>query len=393
MRWVAGVVVLIAAGCSTGTPNASAPAESASTSLSATVVALHDDPRITPLPDLDPQDLCKIRQASTAHAPWGTTGFPRPLAAGDPTRDLRVLVVPLSAADAPFTSDDRARVELITAQASDYFWQQSYGRVQLDVTWADSPIEFAATVSELGWDAPGRVDRREAIRAAWNELRARGVSDVDVVSFFAPVDERYVFGVAESLPDPAPGEPTLTTFIGGRFAVRWATFAHELIHVWLGSPDLYDFSGDAVQFMGNWDIMAAGRGNLETNAWLRWVNGWIADQQVRCVDGSLAGDSVHHVSALSLKANDPKMTVIRLTDHSALVIDSRRTVAYGVDSWDSDSPAALVYLVDTAIAHGAGPLRLRGELRAVGDTLATDGVTITLLDADDTSDLVSVEVG
>ena len=111
------------------------------------------------------------------------------------------------------------------------------------------------------------------------------------------------------------------------------------------------------------------------------------------MDGSRVGESVHHMRALSSVSNDPKMVVVRLSDHSVVVIDSRRTNSYGVDSWDSDSPAALVYVVDTAIAHGAGPLRLRGELRAVGDTVTTDGVTITLLDADDTSDLVSVRVG
>ena len=305
-----------------------------------------------------------------------------------------MLIAPLEAADALFTADDRSRLELISAQTSDYFAHESYGRVRLDLTWVDPPITFPMTISELGWDAPGRIDRREMISEARSQLREQDLSDVDVVSFFAPVDDRYHFGVASPLPDEITGGFTLTTFIGGTRITTWTTFAHELTHVWLGSADLYDFSDKAETFMGHWDIMAADRGNLEMNAWLRWLNGWIDDAQVRCVDtaGSNVDQSIHFLAPLSQVSNGPKMVVVRLTDHSTLVIDSRRTVEFGVDSWDSDSEVALVYLVDTSIDNGAGPIRLRGELRAVGQTLSTDGLTITLIDATDEGDLVQLTV-
>ena len=305
-----------------------------------------------------------------------------------------MLIAPVEAADAPFTADDRSLLELISAQASDYFAQESYGRVRLDVTWVDPPISFSKTVSELGWDAPGRIDRREMIRAARSQLREQDLSDVDVISFFTPTDDRLDFGVAAFLSDVIDEGPALNTFIGGPRSTTWTTFAHELIHVWLGSADLYDFSDDVEPFFGPWDIMSAGGGNLEMNAWLRWLNGWIDDAQVRCVDiaGSNVDQSIHFLTPLAEASNDPKMVVVRLTDHSAIVIDSRRTVTYGVDSWDSDSQVALVYVVDAAIDNGAGPIRLRGELRTMGQTLSTDGVTITLIDTRADGDLVTVTV-
>ena len=86
------------------------------------------------------------------------------------------------------------------------------------------------------------------------------------------------------------------------------------------------------------------------------------------------------------------MVVVKLSEHSVLVVDSRRDLGFGEQGWDANGDAAIVYVVDTSIHHAYGPIRWRGELRQIGESLTTDGVTITLDDADQTNDLVTVTV-
>lgn len=351
---------------------------------------LSRDPRITPPGELDQQDVCKIPDVSTEGPSRSRSGFPLSGEAGDPTRDLRVLAVGLSTSDSRFTENDRRRVDTAARQAHDYFLLQSYGRVTIDFSWADHDVEFAGTAVDNNWISTAqRLDRTDSVDRAVNLLTEVDLSNVDVLALFAPVDKRFDFGIATSPTIVAPGVPRLATLIGGSAISRWTTLAHELIHVWIGSEDLYSFIKPGERYMGDWDIMAGGIGNVELNSWLRWIAGWIVDSQVRCLGAPRA--SVHFIEGLSHRSKHPKMVVVRLTDHSAMVIDSRRTNTWGVDSWDDGAPTTLVYVVNTAFRHGEGPLRLRGELRDTGDSVTSDGVRITLLGSDLNGDLIGVE--
>ena len=351
---------------------------------------LHLDPSITPASQLDPQEVCKIPDI-TRESEFGGSGFPLSPLAGDTTRDLKVHVVPIAATDSPFTDDDQRRVELAVEQATDYFSLQTYGVATLDVTYDDTVVQFPKTVDEGGWIAnKPQFDRRFMVEEALDLMGERIPADADVLAFFAPRDERFDFGVATSQIFNREGFPDRFILLGGRATSSWAVLAHEILHAWIGSEDLYPFAAGTALYMGGWDIMNSGRGDdLELNGWLRWIGRWINDDQVRCL--AAPRESVHFVEGLPFPTRGPKLVVVKLNDNAVMVIDSRRTTKWGIDSWDNNAPAALVYVVDTSIHHGQGPLRLRGTLVDVGDEVTSDGVRVTLQAADTTGDLIRVE--
>lgn len=55
--------------------------------------------------------------------------------------------------------------------------------------------------------------------------------------------------------------------------------------------------------------------------------------------------------------------------------------------------APIVYVVDTNIPHSQTAFRVIGELTWVGQQVSLSGIDVTLLNADDTGDLVSISVG
>jgi hypothetical protein len=230
---------------------------------------------------------------------------------------------------------------------------------------------------------------RETVVAAAETL---DLAAYDMVAVYTHKDERFYFGQGIVDVDTPDGLLAHGVLMGGRSVALWTVLAHEIGHTWLGSEDLYYFPDQSQIMMGGWDLMAQPIAiTIELSPWLRWINEWVADSQVRCV--TTPGETVHHLETISVASDDPKMVVVKLSDHSVLVIDSRRQLEFGVEGYDSNGDATIAYVVDTSINHGQGPIRWRGELRAVGESLTTDGVTITLLDADATNDLVSVSVG
>ena len=89
-----------------------------------------------------------------------------------------------------------------------------------------------------------------------------------------------------------------------------------------------------------------------------------------------------------MKNDFPKGVTFPLSAGRMLVIESRRTGGF-----DSAESTALVYVVDTNIPHGQAPFRLIGELTRIGQQVSVSGIDITLLNADDTGDIVSISVG
>jgi hypothetical protein len=213
----------------------------------------------------------------------------------------------------------------------------------------------------------------------------------DAIAVYAPADERFSFGQSIGRIDTPDGLLPYGVLMGGRAVAAWMVLAHEIVHAWLFSEDLYLFADQSQLMLGGWDLMEGSeRLTLEINPWTRWINSWVVDAQVRCV--TTPGETVHHLETISVASDLTKMIVVKLSDHSVLVVDSRRDLGFGVGGWDDNGDATIAYVVDTSIRHGEGPIRWRGELRTVGESLTTDGVTITLLDADATNDLVSVTV-
>ncbi|MFZ9931395.1 MAG: hypothetical protein ACO3GZ_11365 [Ilumatobacteraceae bacterium] len=372
------------------------PTTEASTTTAVVVPALTDDPRITPVAALADPNECKIPDITATDHPKATSGFPRNADGASSLDDLDLLVVPVSVEDSEFDDSDLTIVNDSLDAVGDFFLDQSYGRVTVHGTVAprESWVTLPGTAESTGMAVETFGHNKTSVYRDTVTAAAQSIDLLayDMVAVYAPADERFSFGQSMERVDTPDGLLTYGVLVGGRAATEWSILAHEIVHSWLFSEDLYLFADQSQLMLGGWDLMEGSvRRTFEINPWTRWINEWVADTQVRCV--TFPGETVHHLETISVASDLTKMIVVKLSDHSVLVVDSRRDLGFGEGGWDDNGDATIVYVVDTSIRHGEGPIRWRGEMRAVGESLTTDGVTITLLDADATSDLVSVTVG
>lgn len=210
-----------------------------------------------------------------------------------------------------------------------------------------------------------------------------------------------------------------TWFIENPGQPSWVFYAHEFGHS-LGLVDFRDSqqSGQiigekyAVNPMGGYEIMDNQGGPTRTmTAWVRWLQGWLNDDQVLCIDANDINDELYVVNQLNKLSGETEALVIKTSPTTAIVIESRR--------WDAkfDVPVVnskdgiIVYTVDATKGHSQGPLRLVSPrditrylsepntypdwrtLDAVfykGNSATVNGITITVESLSDTGDTVRI---
>ena len=210
-----------------------------------------------------------------------------------------------------------------------------------------------------------------------------------------------------------------TWFIDNPGQPSWVYYVHEFGHS-LGLVDFRDTkqSGQiigekyAVNPMGGYEIMDNQGGPTRTmTAWVRWVQGWLNDSQVLCVDSTEITTNYYKINRLNKVGGATKAVVIKTSSTKAIVIESRR--------WDSkfDVPVVnskdgvVIYTVDSTKGHSEGPLRLVSPrditrylsepntypdwrtLDAVfyeGDSITVQGVTINVESLSSSGDIVKI---
>ena len=178
---------------------------------------------------------------------------------------------------------------------------------------------------------------------------------------------------------------------------------HEVTHT-LGLVDLYAFTQsnsanryDGFRYTGEFSYM--GFSSYESNApslfaFERWNLGWISDSQIRCVKDAKSPEIISPVQT----SGGVKAVVVPISRTKAVVIESRR--ATGIDKNIAKS-GALVYVVDSSIQSGQGPVRVFPSdvssdprylkaPRALGESVTTEGVTIKVTKSDDSGDTVEI---
>lgn len=143
---------------------------------------------------------------------------------------------------------------------------------------------------------------------------------------------------------------------------RWAN--HELGHT-MGLVDLYAFntSGDAplFRFTGGWSLM----GNIQATGneyfgWERWLLGWVADAEVACAGAgetrvALVPIEGPPAAALRSSSSGTRLLVAPIGPTTAVVVEARAAV--GADA-GIPAPGLLVYVLDSSLPTGYGPLRV-----------------------------------
>ena len=148
---------------------------------------------------------------------------------------------------------------------------------------------------------------------------------------------------------------------------------------------------------------------LEMLSWSRWQLGWLDASQVVCLNDD---ETTVALGAVADPDGGTAMAAVPLSDHEALVIESRRRIGYdaGLDHREPDGttttlPAlvtegVLVYVVDASLHTGERALRVVGDsgdglvqdypVLTVGQTVTVRGYRITVVSDDGSTHTVTI---
>jgi len=123
--------------------------------------------------------------------------------------------------------------------------------------------------------------------------------------------------------------------------------------------------------------------------------GWINDNQVIC-SNSLASGTIMLTPVE--KKDGIKLLVIPINGNSAIVVESRRNLGYDIKIPKS---GPLVYLIDTKVATGAGPIKVlpiddtdTKKLQlplSIGQILTYNNISIKFISTDTNGDIIQYE--
>ncbi len=363
----------------------------------------------------DDASLCELKDlARGAHDPV-RIGFPRPTRNVAPEGTTKYALVPIDFPDAagePFEIEEAARA---ARAATDYYREMSDGNFEVEWVLSDT----FTRLSKASVDYDPTVGNPGGSKNPWGvELSEEIIDLVDPHLDFTGVAAIFFY-----LPKATPNDAVINSRGWGHFMLEGAfstdegtvMFAHgapstkatRLNHAWLlaheightlGPLDLYVFpaTGENLESlpMGEWGVMSSYHGPAKSmTAWNRWLIGWLEPDSIYCRTAASIGSVDFTLRPLVLTGVGYRAAIIRIDDHTAVVIESRRGL--GVDWRLGDHAGVLVYTVDTSVGQHRGPLRLQlsegrslervygqgwpDALLRLGDSVTVESLTIDLI--------------
>ncbi|UZJ31260.1 M6 family metalloprotease domain-containing protein [Streptomyces endophytica] len=287
-----------------------------------------------------------------------------------PDRPLDAVLIYLSFPDSRPAATPQALAREYFPATSAFFERASYGRFRLRPhvhrPWVRMPRSSVSYGIQRDWDAGRRAAYlRDAVAAADPSV---DFGRYDVIYFVADPGAPGVDSDATkvvNLDQPMHADDhELRRFVTvfEQSPPDRNVLAHETGHVF-DLPDLYhrpqSGKGDWDTYVGDWDLMGSQFGLApDPFAWHKWKLGWIADNQVDCVD--LARPGLYSLRTLTAPLEPrgqrrPRLLVLRTGPDSALAIEARS--ALGNDR-SLCSEGVLAYRIDSATASGSGPVHV-----------------------------------
>ena len=372
--WSKGVAIKSAtpATSPSPTPAASNPA------IEAKVDSLSLDPRISKDALLSPASICKTIDKTPDYGPNGTftsrNGFPRPKEATYPSGKAKVLVIPFTYTTWPFLSKlpaitnrtvtDLEALQKVNKEVEQLAKSLSAGRFEMEISILPES-EWLILDPELGFDSTPMTDNFGPIK----KMIQKNDGKIDFEKY-----DSYVFVSTLGAPIPPVAQATYSTEVktskgqANKLVLMtqgWSSSAlyfHELGHSMFGLEDLYLFSENKAEWLPSelapilaWDLMASSQIEVLSN-WNRLLMGWISDSEIRCLTDQ--GQSTHYLSDFT-KKGQPQLLLINLAPGVSLAAESR--------IW-GETQRLLLYVIDTNLSHGQGPLRSLNTLLKAGES-------------------------
>jgi M6 family metalloprotease-like protein len=323
---------------------------------------------------------------------------------------IRIGVVFVDFPDAIATRSTESVLSIVSPAAEDRFAHLSYGKADFDLLPVHKWIRM--NNDSASYEMSRQTNTFSAHRRYVSEALDHARTDLDVrlldgflvianpdakaIDFgpaFTPNDRAWAeYGSGYRLMNGATSGTDLLSFRSG-----W--FNHEFGHA-LGLVDLYAFRGSTHRFVGYFSLMGwispNGEGAPELFGWERWSLGWLDDSQVACLT---RGSATVELEPIEQKGG-MKILVVPVSTNRAVVVEARRRIGYDTGLLKE---GALLYVVDTSIQTGEGPIRVLPINEAdtykmnvplsVGASFEYEGVRIRVDSSNQAGDRVTVSYG
>ena len=353
---------------------------------------LNRNSAITPATELTTLNVCKTKDLSTRSS--GNNGFPRPQGVISGAATPKILFIPLNFPDVPSFSDaDLIRVQETLKEVQEFYKKTSYGlvRIEYQILEKSKWPTMDKSAESYGLINPRpQQNNTEALKEILAKVDSSinfdlydGVTIETVRHPGGGVGQAFLGQIFPTRNGSAKGVSLETAMAAGSFH----TLAHELGHTLFGLEDLYVFineqrpsvSGGPIP-AGSWDMMS--NSSREFFGWSKFLNGWLEDQQLRCLSNQV--NSLHYLESIEIPSPAPKLILINLQEGVTISVEVRQ-----LDG--SASRGVLVYKIDSRINHGDGPITAQRELLYEGKSFLIDGWRVTALEEGTEGMLIKVE--
>ncbi len=332
-------------------------------------------------------------------------GFPKIEGLAPSIGKLNMTVLFVDFDDVPATKSTDTVFSIINPVAADFYKENSYGRLEINLNAHHEWLRLSKTSAHYGKGiyefSPHREFIQEAVDLA-DSVVDFGETDVVLVMSNPDADAIALGPVFKSL-DPEHQIKTAEKQIpvgitSGYDLNHWGGLwlAHETGHTF-GLPDLYLFEGqNTLSSVGTFGIMGTSAGNApDYFAFERWVLGWLDDDQIYCHSN---GEVEIELEAIENEGGI-KAVIVPIDSTTALLVESRRKIGFDKKTREG----ALVYLVNTLLQGGSGPIQVRpgfeSEFQFLQDAPLTKGETysykntsVKVLESHAFSDKVKIKI-
>ena len=378
-----------------------APAPSAETKVEIKNL-LASDPRITLISALTALDTCKTEDKTPDQHYGGVlkhrNGFPRPSETVYGKKLGKMLIIPMGFNDLPFRFEKIQRGQVFSSDLDllnetipyikESFQKLSAGRFELVID----------VLPQSEWWA---IDADNPLSGVWGVDNFSTISDVinkHKSSFKFDDYDTFAFITGNGMPGQSglgsaqasfglkvknskTGTINAILLAGG--ITNTTLWVHELGHSLFSFEDLYLFSEAQSQTSGTlrksdmdvpnkWDLMANSSRGLGLLEWNRLLMGWLYENEVRCLSDQKS--STHYLTDADT-TTDPKLLTINLAPGVTLAAEVR--------PGSGSEKGLLLYLINTYVGHGEGPILTQNSVLTKGQSKSMLGWQFTVIDSND----------
>lgn len=371
-------------------------------------------PIVTPAGDLQDMATCKLKNSAPSNI--NGRGFPLPSSRLATKGVISGLVLFVDFPDVSGDGDLETRFKTYTDKFIDFYREQSYGRLQIEMKYVPKYFRISRNSSEYGMQIHNAGN-------PWMYLKdALSASDTDVdysaYDFVVVIPPQSIGTIVYGPAFPvAMGDNQLRTNekvlynatvagsdAGEKIGRAWFWLSHEVGHLF-GLEHQYTWSNVTYEskLQGVWDLMNTGDQAPELLAWHRFVLNWLDGTTAQCIDSASVNsrESIHLIAPIESKKVENKALFIKLNEYELLAVEVRRNM--GFDSISEFEEGAIVYKVNVRdlqdnqevllLTQSPQPYgaTIVGNL-VPGDSVTDSGVEIKVLESTLNGDIVQVKI-